>query len=66
MKVGVLLCAVTGHRWREAADVHETYPVLRCARCGRQQALASETHGADRVDMKAGADRAVGPWGGRR
>ena len=28
-----VLCVVAGHRWSEAAEIHESYPVLRCGRC---------------------------------
>jgi len=38
-----VICIVAGHRWREAADVYETFPVLRCRRCGRRRELAAET-----------------------
>ena len=39
MNVKAIVCVFVGHRWTEAADVHETYPVLRCRRCGREQGL---------------------------
>jgi hypothetical protein len=45
MRVGLLLCLAGGHRWAPADDVHETYAVLRCARCGRETTKTAETHG---------------------
>jgi hypothetical protein len=47
MTLRVILCIVAGHRWSEAADVHETFPVLRCRRCGREQELAPGTSGPE-------------------
>ncbi|HEV7132135.1 MAG TPA: hypothetical protein VGN27_00215 [Gaiellaceae bacterium] len=43
MSVRVVLCVVAGHRWLEAAEIHETFPVLRCRRCGRLQELTAES-----------------------
>jgi hypothetical protein len=39
----VIVCAFAGHRWHEAKDVYEPFPVLRCARCGRNQELTAES-----------------------
>ena len=39
MRIKGIVCVFIGHRWTEAADVHETYPVLHCLRCGRNQGL---------------------------
>jgi hypothetical protein len=38
-----VLCILTGHRWTEARDVHATFPVLRCRRCGRLSELTAES-----------------------
>jgi hypothetical protein len=35
MNLKAVLCVPLGHKWGEAPDVVETYPVLRCKRCGR-------------------------------
>ena len=42
MRVGVLLCAVIGHKWHTVASETEIEPVLECDRCGRKQ-LAPNT-----------------------
>jgi hypothetical protein len=47
-----VVCAVIGHRWSPRDDVHETYAVLRCARCHAEMEVTNE-------------DRAVVPWTGR-
>jgi hypothetical protein len=47
-----LLCVPLGHKWAEATDVVETYPVLRCGRCGRLRNMGAEARG-------------VTPWTGR-
>jgi hypothetical protein len=43
MTIKVIFCIVGGHRWAGAADIDETFPVLRCARCGRNRKLAPGT-----------------------
>ena len=48
-----LLCVPLGHQWSEAPELVETYPVLRCRRCGKLQNMSSETRG-------------VTPWTARR
>jgi hypothetical protein len=40
-----LLCVPLGHKWGEATDIVETYPVLRCKRCGRLRNMGDETRG---------------------
>jgi hypothetical protein len=40
-----LLCVPLGHKWAEAGDIVETYPVLRCKRCGRLRNMGDETRG---------------------
>ena len=45
MNLKALLCVPLGHKWREAPDVVETYPVLRCKRCGRLRNMGEETRG---------------------
>jgi hypothetical protein len=52
MNLRALLCVPLGHRWAEAPDVIETYPVLRCIRCGQMRNMGSET-------------REKTPWTGR-
>jgi hypothetical protein len=32
-----VLCVFIGHRWDQAPEFHEAYPVFECRRCGRQQ-----------------------------
>ena len=41
-----ILCAFIGHRWIPPADIHETYPLLECSRCGRRQEFAQGTQSA--------------------
>jgi hypothetical protein len=43
MNAKAVICVFAGHRWSEATDVYEAFPVLQCRRCGRTQGLASET-----------------------
>ena len=45
MSFKAILCVPLGHRWHEAADIVETYPVLRCQRCGRLRNMGAETRG---------------------
>jgi hypothetical protein len=40
-----LLCVPLGHKWREAPEIVETYPVLRCKRCGKRRNMSDETRG---------------------
>jgi hypothetical protein len=47
MSPKAIICVFAGHRWGKPADVHETFPVLRCARCGRQRRLAPGTSDAE-------------------
>jgi hypothetical protein len=42
-----IVCVFVGHRWREAADVYEAFPVLECKRCGRKQTRGSDTQGPE-------------------
>lgn len=56
--IKILLCAAVGHRW-ETAGAGETYPVLRCRRCGGTQSLAPGTQGPEGWAERAGrANRA--------
>jgi hypothetical protein len=48
-----IICVPLGHRWAEASDVSETYPVLRCRRCRRLRELTPETIG--RLEARARA-----------
>jgi hypothetical protein len=43
MSPKAVICVFAGHRWTEATDVYETYPVLECRRCGGKRELPSET-----------------------
>jgi hypothetical protein len=43
VSIKAVVCAFAGHRWTPPADVHESTPVLRCDRCGREQSFGSET-----------------------
>jgi hypothetical protein len=45
MNLKAVLCVPLGHRWSEAADVVESYPVLRCKRCGKLRNMGGETRG---------------------
>jgi hypothetical protein len=47
-----IVCAVLGHRWAPAEDVHETYAVLRCRRCRAELEVTGE-------------DRRLVAWTGR-
>jgi hypothetical protein len=47
-----VICVPLGHKWTEATDTFESYPVLRCSRCGRLRNVGGET-------------RDVTPWTGR-
>jgi hypothetical protein len=45
VNVKAVLCVPLGHKWGEATGVVETFPVLRCARCGRLRNMSGETRG---------------------
>ena len=47
MSAKAIICVFAGHRWAEATDVYEAFPVLQCRRCGHTQGLASETRGPE-------------------
>ena len=66
MRVGVLLCAVAGHRWRVDETAAEVEPVICCDRCGARQLAPDGTPFGRRLDAETRADRALGPFGGRR
>ena len=58
MKAKAVICTFVGHRWAEATDVHETFPVLRCRRCGREQEVAPGTSGPEGwAERRARAER---------
>ena len=61
MNLKVIVCVVAGHRWSEAQDEYEPFPVLRCRRCGRERELAPGTMGPEgwleREGRAARADR---------
>ncbi|TML89800.1 MAG: hypothetical protein E6G08_03890 [Actinobacteria bacterium] len=59
-----VLCVFLRHRWREADDVHESYPVLRCTRCGRLRALAPGT--SDPAQWTSRYRSGVETWSGDR
>ena len=64
MNLRSVACVVLRHRWREAADVYETYPVLRCTRCGRLRALADGT--SDPQQWTGRVRSGVETWSGDR
>jgi len=57
MRIGVLLCAVTGHKWRTIASDTEIEPVLECSRCDRKTLVPNATGFGVRPDVKAGYTR---------
>jgi hypothetical protein len=61
MRIGLVLCAVTGHRWRVDETSTDSEAHIRCGRCGRVQ-LAPEGTALDRrLDAQAREDRSIGP-----
>jgi hypothetical protein len=66
MRLGVVLCAVVGHRWRIDETSTEPEAVMCCLRCGRRQLTPEGSAFDRRIAAKTGADRAVGTFGGRR
>jgi hypothetical protein len=63
MRLGVVLCAVTGHRWHVDEASTEVEPVLRCDRCRARQLAPSGSAFDRRLAAKAGRDRVLGPGG---
>jgi hypothetical protein len=61
MRVGVILCAVVGHRWRVDETSTDTEAHIRCARCDRVQLAPDGTAFDRRLDAQTGQDRSVGP-----
>jgi len=59
---GVVLCVVVGHRWIEASEIHESFPVLRCRRCGRLQELTAESQRPEGWFERAGRDARAGEF----
>jgi hypothetical protein len=37
------VCALLQHRWEPDPNSKETYPVLRCSRCGKTNAVAERS-----------------------
>ena len=37
-----LVCLLRGHAWEDDPDVHESYPVIRCERCGKHRELTEK------------------------
>jgi hypothetical protein len=66
MRWGVVLCSVVGHRWRVDEASTESEAFICCPRCGARQLAPAGNAFDRRVAAKTGADRAVGPFGGRR
>jgi hypothetical protein len=58
-----LLCVPLGHKWREAPEIVETYPVLRCKRCGKRRNMSDETRGF--TPWTARSSSATGQMSGR-
>ena len=50
----LIICAVTGHHWSPATDIHDTFPVLRCRRCRSEQGRSAETRGPEGWGERAG------------
>jgi hypothetical protein len=63
MRLGVVLCAVIGHRWRVDETSTEPEAVICCGRCGRRQLAPEASAFERRIEAEAGADRKVGPFG---
>ena len=64
---GALICVVVGHKWHvDESTETSTEVVLACGRCGRKQLAPTGSAFDNRVNVKTGADRSVGPFGGRR
>ncbi|MBV8064217.1 MAG: hypothetical protein JOY73_01680 [Actinobacteria bacterium] len=60
MRLQGIACVFRGHRWVQAAEFHEAYPVFECSLCGRSQAFAPGTSEAGigkRAEAQAGADK---------
>jgi hypothetical protein len=66
MRLGVVLCAVIGHRWRVDETSTEPETMICCGRCGTRQPAPAGSAFDRRIEAKTGADRAVGPFGGGR
>jgi hypothetical protein len=66
MRAGVILCAVIGHRWHVDETSTEVEPVIRCDRCGATEIAPDSTAFGRRLEAETRADRALGPFGGRR
>jgi hypothetical protein len=56
MRLSAIVCVAAGHRWSPDPDSFETYPVLRCGRCGRHQGLAAETGRPEGWSERGGRD----------
>jgi len=65
MGLGVILCAVIGHRWRVDEASTDPEAVICCKRCGRRQLAPEGTAFSRRLDAETKRDRSVGPFGGR-
>jgi len=42
MKFGVLLCSVSGHKWRPDPETFDSVAYLKCTRCERRRAESTE------------------------
>jgi len=56
----IALCVVSGHRWEEASEVYEGFPVLRCRRCGHVQELTAESGRPEGWQERAGRGARAG------
>ena len=65
MKLGVVLCAVIGHRWRVDETSTGVETMICCNRCGARQHAPEGSVFNRRLEAETGSDRAVGPFGGR-
>jgi hypothetical protein len=62
MSVKAALCVIRGHRWSDAEDIHESYPVLRCGRCGALQRLTAESSRAEGWMERGGRSARAGEF----
>jgi hypothetical protein len=61
MRIGVVLCAVIGHRWHVDETSTDTEAHIGCERCGRDQLAPDGTAFGRRLDAQSREDRSIGP-----
>ena len=37
-----LACMLTGHHWQEDPDAYESFPEIRCTRCGKHREISEQ------------------------